>query len=203
MRYLRLAMKITPIFKNLALTISLLAFFASCSATQNTRILKVAGGENPNYPQSPSNKASSELLQTVNQFRADNGIAPLQRHAGLERLAWQHSEYLRQNRGKFSLYGKNVSHFGSESRHLFARERYRMENISENVAWSPGAASNSALRVLQLWKNSKDHLYNLKSNWTHTGIAVVIDSDGSAFATMLVATVSQSQMLMRERLSGF
>jgi hypothetical protein len=40
-------------------------------------------------------------------------------------------------------------------------------------------------------------------DWTHSGIGVVVDSDGTVFATQLFATRSYSQMAFREKMNSF
>ena len=44
--------------------------------------------------------------------------------------------------------------------------------------------------LIELWKDSKDHHKNMLDDWTHTGIGVVVDSDGMVFATQIFSTVS-------------
>jgi len=151
----------------------------------------------------PDTSMSGRVFDAVNDYRRGQGAEILQRHAGLDRLALKHSEYLSKNRGTFSIYGKNVSHHGFDGRALIARQNYSMLNVSENVAaaYNPGAATPSAL--LSLWRNSKDHNKNMTDDWTHTGVGVVVDSDGTVFATQLFATRSYSQMAFRERMNSF
>ncbi|RYD29263.1 MAG: CAP domain-containing protein [Verrucomicrobiaceae bacterium] len=151
----------------------------------------------------PDSSLSGQVLQEVNSYRHSHGASDLQRHNGLDRLAQEHCEYLRQNRGKFGLYGKNVSHYGFEGRALAARERYQMFNVSENVAAANSPGKNAAPTLVKLWSESKDHDHNMRSAWTHTGVGVVVDSDGTVFSTQLFGTVSSSQMTMRERFNRF
>ena len=151
----------------------------------------------------PDDSLSGQIYQAVNSYRRSRGAAELQRHAGLDRLAQSHCEYLRQNRGKFGIYGKNVSHYGSEGRALVARERYQMLNSSENVASVKTTGKNIVPALMNLWTNSKDHEKSLLSSWTHTGVGVVVDDDGTVFSTEIFATVSYSQMITRQRFSGF
>lgn len=151
----------------------------------------------------PDSSTSSRLYQEVNSYRHSKGANELQRHPGLDRLAQEHCEYLRQNRGSFSLSGRNVSHFGFEGRALVARNLYQMENISENVAAANQPGGNAISALMGLWKGSKDHHKNMCDSWTHTGIGVVKDADGMVFATQLFSTVSHSQMSTRERFNRF
>lgn len=151
----------------------------------------------------PDSSASNRLLQEVNSYRRSHGARELQRHPGLDRLAQEHSEYLRKHRGTFKLHGQNVSHIGFEGRALVARERYEMENVSENVAAANHPGSNMTSVLMSLWKGSKDHHKNMLDDWTQTGIGVVVDSDGMVFATEIFSNVCNSQMSVRERFNRF
>lgn len=146
---------------------------------------------------------TGRLFQEVNNYRASKGKASVQRHPGLDKLAQQHSEYLRAHRGSFSLSGKNVSHIGFEGRALYARERYQMDNVSENVAAATRPGQNSPHLLLQLWQGSKDHNENMLDDWTYSGIGVAVDEDGTVFATQLFGNASMSQMSMRTRFNQF
>lgn len=151
----------------------------------------------------PDSSLTGQVLQQVNAYRATKGAVPLQRHSGLDRLAHEHCEYLRKHRGSFQLSGKNVSHFGFEGRALAARELYNMHNVSENVAAATRPGKDKAGVLVSLWKGSKDHHKNMIDDWTHTGIGVVVDSDGTVFSTQLFSTVSMNQMSVRERFNRF
>jgi uncharacterized protein YkwD len=145
---------------------------------------------------------AGRLFDEINAYRQSQGLSGLQRHAGLDRLAREHCEYLRQNRGTFSLYGRNVSHYGFDGRALVAREQYQMASVSENVA-ATNQPGNPAPILLALWRDSKDHHKNMTDDWTCSGVGVVVDSDGMVFATQLFATRNLSQLAMRERLTSF
>ena len=186
----------TSTYIHLLATASALALVACAHTPQSTRLPVSA-------TVSPKKSTTGSLFNDVNAYRRSQGKAELQRHGGLDRLAQEHSEYLRRNRGSFKLNGRNVSHFGFEGRALVARERYQMENVSENVAAALNPGSTDAATLLNLWKNSKDHHKNMLDSWTHSGMGVVVDSDGMVFATQLFSTVSMSQMSVRERFNRF
>lgn len=173
------------------------AFLASC-----------ANQPVPNkMPVSASMKSDSSvtgrLFQEVNEYRASKGKQAVQRHPGLDKLAQQHSEYLRAHRGTFSLSGRNVSHIGFEGRTLYARERYEMANVSENVAAATRPGNNSPHQLLSLWQGSNDHNKNMLDDWTYSGIGVAVDEDGTVFATQLFGNTGMSQMTMRNRFNQF
>jgi uncharacterized protein YkwD len=143
------------------------------------------------------------VFDAVNSYRSQRGASALQRHAGLDRLAQNHCEYLREHRGTFKLHGKNVSHFGFDGRALAARERYQMQNVSENVAAAHSPGKSPAPVIVKLWEGSKDHESNMRDSWSQTGVGVVVDKDGMVFVTQLFATVSNSQLATRERFNRF
>lgn len=151
----------------------------------------------------PDASKTTRLFQEVNSYRRSQGARELERHAGLDQLAQAHCEYLRQHRGTFVLHGKNVSHCGFDGRVLVARERYQMLNISENVAAGNTTGTKPEAVLMHLWEGSKDHHKNLVNNWTHTGVGMVVDSDGMVFGTELFATVGRFQMERRERFTRF
>jgi uncharacterized protein YkwD len=174
------------------------AVFTSCATPPATTRVPVSASMRTDNP------AASRVHEQVNAYRQSKGRSALQRHAGLDRLAQQHCEYLRKNRGTFSLSGKNVSHYGFEGRALYARESFSMNSVSENVAATSRSSANPAPVLLELWKNSKSHHQNMLESWTHTGVGVVVDSDGMVFSTQLFATMAlPSQMALRERFNRF
>ena len=152
-----------------------------------------------------SGSLSNRILQEVNSYRASIGARPLTRNSGLDRLAQEHCEFLRRNRGTFKVHGSNVSHQGFENRTLMARRYYNIGQLGENVAAASGGASNAPSKLVQMWKSSPAHHFAMKGNWQETGIGVVVDSDGMVFATQLFGTASMPQMAYRDafQLSSF
>lgn len=183
------------------------AALASCASPPESTRMPVSAtirSETAAPPTVRSDKSTAgRLFDAVNDYRLSQGEQPVQRHSGLDHLAQKHCEYLRSNRGTFSLYGKNVSHYGFDGRAIAAREGYQMSSVSENVAAANYPGSNSSAVIVELWKNSKDHHKNMTESWSHSGIGVVVDSDGMVFATQLFATKSNSQMAFRDRLNSF
>ncbi len=179
------------------IAVACVSALASCGISSKTAQMPVAATPRPD------SSVTGGVLQAVNSYRRDHGASDLVRHAGLDRLAQEHSEYLMAHRGTFSLSGKNVSHIGFEGRTLIARERFQMVSISENVLATSHLGKNPAPTLVKLWSESKDHEYNMRSSWTHTGIGLVVDSDGMAICTQLFATINYSHLASRQRFSGF
>lgn len=175
-----------------------LGILASCSAPSETSRTPVA------YRSDSS--LSGIIHHDVNNLRIAHGGRALKQHAGLDKLARDHCEFLRQNRGTFSLYGKNVSHHGAEGRAVVAMKNLEMLSFSENVAWTMTGPNHAATSqaLIKLWRASPKHRDTmLEKEWTDTGIGVVIDADGSVFATQIFATKNLSHMAMRERFNQF
>lgn len=158
-------------------------------------------------PVSASSHASSSLadrlFDDVNAYRRSKGASNLVRHAGLDKLAQEHCQYLMQHRGSFSLKGKNVSHIGAQDRFIVAQHVYQMANVSENVASCSKSSGSTTQALITLWKNSDDHHRNMIDVWTHSGIGVAVDADGMVFATQIFATKNNSLMQTRDRFNQF
>ena len=140
----------------------------------------------------------------VNSFRGSKGYSALNRHVGLDRLAQQHSEFMLKNRGKFgSGIAGNLTHYGFEERALAAQRTMSMANVAENVATCSGSGNGSASTMVNAWINSPGHVVNMKGKWDASGIGVVVDSDGTVFATQIFATRNHSHMAMPDRMRQF
>ena len=86
---------------------------------------------------------------------------------------------------------------------MYARERYNMMSISENVAAANHPGTSASDVIVKLWSASRDHNYNMCTSWTHTGVGTVVDSDGMVFSTQIFATISNSQFTFRNRIKSF
>ena len=137
---------------------------------------------------------ANQIVQEVNNYRESIGAAALSRNSGLDHLAQQHSEFLMNNRGKFSLYGKNVSHYGFEGRASAARYQLNVSSLGENVIAGQRLSGNVAKTLVNSWRGSPGHDENMRQKWALTGIGVVVDPQGNVYATQLfgVQGISQS-----------
>jgi uncharacterized protein YkwD len=138
----------------------------------------------------------------VNSYRSARGESALPRHPGLDRLAQQHSEFMRQNRGKFG--SSDLTHYGFEERALMAQRTMSMSNVGENIATCSRTGKDAAASVLvNAWKNSSSHDKNMRGHWDVTGVGVVVDSDGTVFATQLFASEDHTNMALKNRMRQF
>jgi uncharacterized protein YkwD len=139
----------------------------------------------------------------VNSHRGSIGKPAVRRHAGLDRIAQQHSEFMRLNRGKFQGGSSNLSHYGFEERAMAAQHYLGMSSVAENIATCSGGFNSPATTLVEAWKKSSGHAKNLKGQWDVTGIGVVVDADGTVFATQIFATENHSHMAMVDRMKQF
>jgi len=180
--------------------LAMIGAMVSCSSqlSQPTTVMPVSAS----YRNGESN-LSAQVFNEVNNYRRAHGAPNLVRHAGLDRLAQQHCEYLLKHRGEYSLYGKTVSHMGFEGRAVIAREKLNMPYLGENVVAASGGGSNPAPTLVNLWAASKNHNHNMTSKWSYTGIGSVIADDGTVISTQLFGTTVNSQMQMVDRFRRF
>lgn len=194
-------MRGVPMKTSLCFTLAMAAgvfALASCASQPTARKVPVSASVQPKNP------ISDRIYQDVNGYRASRGASQLRRHAGLDRLAQAHSQYLLEKRGTFGLHGSNVSHMGFEGRALVAREHYQMSAVSENVAAVNGRSENEASQaLLKLWKGSPEHHENMVDDWQFTGIGTAVAEDGTVFSTQLFANEGVGRMLTRTRFTSF
>ena len=174
-------------------------FLASCASTpEMTRVPMAA-----HSPSSSGSASSGELHAKINSYRASIGKRPLQRHSGLDKLAYEHCRFMAANKGKFTMGSSTISHYGSEERALKARHTYGVGNMAENIAGGV-IPTNVSSRLLDSWVKSRDHHSNLKQDWDATGVGVYRAPDGTVYATQLFATIPpKSHMALMDRINGF
>ena len=155
-----------------------------------------------NHQRSQTSSTTDKLHDTINNYRKSKGAKTLKRHSGLDKLAYQHSKYMAENRGEFTLGSKNISHYGFENRARVAKSGYRMQSVAENVAGGKISA-NIPQTLLKSWNLSNKHAHNLVADWDVTGLGVYITEDSIVYATQLFATENKSNMALMDRMRRF
>ena len=98
-------------------------------------------------------RLAGNIHAQVNAYRQSLGKPGLKRHAGLDRLAQQHSEFMRRNRGKFGKGSKgNLTHLGFEERSLMAQRGMGMSDVGENVG-TCSRMGRLADILVEAWRN--------------------------------------------------
>jgi uncharacterized protein YkwD len=171
-----------------------MAMLASCASPYQTPAAQPTA--------TPAEAAmANAVFQEVNAYRRTRGCAPVQRHQGLDGLARRHSQFLRANRGKFDINGKDLSHDGFDQRAVIAQRLYNIQSIGENLAAATIGGSAAAPFIVKLWANSPSHDHNMRNTWANTGIGVAIADDGKVFVTQIFGTqASSSHSDSRDRL---
>ena len=169
---------------------------ASCGPQLDMTSVPMSSGS----PSKGDGSLAGNIHSQVNAHRGAIGKTSLPRHAGLDRLAQQHSEFMVRNRDKIE---GGLTHYGFEERAMAAQRLMSMSNVAENIATCSGGFSSPTSTLVNAWKNSSGHAKNMKSNWDVTGVGVAVAPDGTVFATQIFASQSQSHMAMTDRMRQF
>jgi uncharacterized protein YkwD len=172
--------------------------FASCGPQLDLTSVPMSAGKAPATRSDGS--LNGRLHSEVNAHREALGKSKLPRHAGLDRMAQQHSEFMMRNRYKIE---GGLTHYGFEERSLAAQRLMGMSNVAENIATCSGGFSSPASTLVDAWKRSSGHAKNMKSGWDVTGVGVAVAPDGRVFATQIFASKSQSHLAMTDRMRQF
>lgn len=164
----------------LILAAAIACVLPSCSAPSPTFAKVPVSGS-----LSKDSSLSGQVFEEVNSYRASKGKGALVRHAGLDRLAQKHCDYLVKTRGRYGLHGSNVSHMGFEGRAAIARHKYSISSIGENVVSS---TTKTSKHLVNLWIGSKSHEYNMRNDWTCTGVATAVTAEGTVISTQIFGT---------------
>lgn len=158
---------------------------ASCSSSNIA--IKSTGEEVVVASSSNEERLALKIHDEVNAYRQSVGLSPVKHHAGLAKLASQHSNFMRDNAGRFSIEGKLISHYGLNGRRVLAQKKYGIESIGENViaSYEMGQGDNLAKTMVAGWLRSPNHKHNIDASWANSGLSVRFDDDGRVFVTQL------------------
>ena len=175
---------------------------ASCSPPSHSVRVPMSGAPPPATASDSS--LSGAIHSQVNAYRRTQGKPALPRHAGLDRMAREHAESMRRNRGQSgrSAAGR-ISHDGFEERSLEARRLMGLRDVGENVGTCRGSRSGAAGTLVTAWAGSAGHRMNLKGAWSRTGIGAVVDADGTVFAVQIFGSDDRSHLTLSNRMRGF
>ena len=110
-----------------------------------------------------------QVLQLVNQYRADGGCNPLEMQSQLSAAAQGHANAMAA-KNFFGHASKNGAKFSSRIK----AQGYRGHKYAENIA----AGYGSAEKVVSIWMNSSGHRVNIMNcAFTETGIAMAYQED--------------------------
>lgn len=114
---------------------------------------------------------NSQVLASVNRFRAAHGLVALHESPALDRSARRHSLEM----GRLGYFGHSSAdgmQFWQRIRHFYPAHGYSYWAAGENLVWA--SPRLSAERAMRLWIASPPHRANLLSRqWRQIGISAV------------------------------
>ncbi|MBG0832289.1 S8 family serine peptidase [Planomonospora sp. ID67723] len=128
---------------------------------------------------------TARVVQLVNQYRQQQGCAPLTQNARLDSAAQGHSADMAENR-----YFSHTSRDGrSPGDRMRAAGFSPLRLWGENIAWGQRTADS----VMRSWMNSRGHRANiLNCKFTHIGVGVAKNSQGRIYWTQNFAATTTS-----------
>jgi uncharacterized protein YkwD len=162
---------------------------ASCSPPFASVKVPVSGAP----PAASGAALAGSIHSQVNGFRRARGKPELRRDARLDRLAGDHAESMRRNRGAAGGGGAgSISHDGFKERSFQARRLMGLSDVGENVGTCRGHRTAAAGTLVTAWTGSAGHRMNLEGVWSRTGIGAVVDDDGTVFAVQIFGNDDRS-----------
>lgn len=130
----------------------------------------------------------SEILTAINAQRASIGLPALVEDTRITSLAAEHNQNMADATIASGGSAILISHDGFTARatQIFS---FGYNRAGENVAANRGFDSSQvASALVSSWVNSAEHLANINGDFTHTGVAVLVDTrDNTVYATQLFA----------------
>ncbi|NJO48563.1 MAG: CAP domain-containing protein [Leptolyngbyaceae cyanobacterium RM2_2_4] len=132
-------------------------------------------------PAGQTSSPHAELEQVVhaqiNQYRAEQGLPPLEFSAEISEVARQHSQAMAEGQAAFS-------HDGFEQRGQAIAQKIPYRTVAENLAFNQGF-SDPVTQAVKGWIDSPGHHANIKGDFDLTGIGVAKNEQGEYYLTQL------------------
>lgn len=112
-----------------------------------------------------------EVLDLVNIYRSENGLADLDYIDDISRQAIAHNDHMVER--------DEVCHHDFPSRYSALVNSVEAKSVSENVAFG----YRTAEAVVNAWVKSEGHQKNMLGDHTHFGISVKEDGEGKLYYT--------------------
>jgi uncharacterized protein YkwD len=131
----------------------------------------------------------SDVLQQLNEIRAEHALPPLRSNAKLAAAAEQHSREMASS-GYFDHASADGSSFSSRIAHWYPLANYGSWVVGENILWA--SPSVGATRAMRMWMRSPEHRANiLNADWRDVGVgAVHVARAGGAFRNLPVTIIT-------------
>lgn len=149
------------------LTVLSILLLASC--TQDS----IEGMEAPVGTYENVTEMESQMLDIVNQHRAEMGLSPFQFSKVAYDCANAHTDYM--------ISQGQISHDNFMARATMIEAEANAQMVEENVA----KGYTSTQLALKAWLNSPDHRKPLEGDLNYTGISIKVDASGNLYYTEL------------------
>ncbi len=130
--------------------------------------------EDPEFELPDNLPVSEAILELVNQHRLSENLNELELSTEAEESAILHSSNMANGLVDFG-------HDGSDERFDALGEATGATGFGENVAFGQKDAED----VMEAWLNSSGHRANIEGDFTHLGVGVVEDENGSPYYTQI------------------
>ncbi len=158
-------------------------------ANPNEAINDTGNEVDPDTNSSLEGQYADQIYTQINQERVSRGLSTLSRDTAIgdstiDTQCSDHNIYMRENATPGGILQINQDGVQSRIDNLVAAG-YR--SFAENSAAHRGVSSGAvASEFVKIWVNSSEHLKIITGNYTHTGVAVTVDSrDGTVYATQI------------------
>lgn len=133
----------------------------------------------------------AHIKRQVNAVRAQHGLAAVREHAGLSGVARDHCREMALEAASKNV-GLAISHKGFMERQFYAKNRYNLVAVGENLAGNWGAGEDTARKIVNDWMNSPAHRRNLLSKWQVAGVGVYKSPSGAVYVSQLFGSGGES-----------
>jgi len=147
------------------------------------------------YAESESNNVATleqQVQELVNNHRTAMGLAPLEYHEDIARIARRHSNDMAN--GYVSM-----GHEGADERGRILARMITYNQFAENVAENSQTVSSTAEAAVAGWLNSPGHRVNLEGNYTLSGIGIARNGNTFFFTQIFLTSSGSSRPAMASR----
>ncbi|MEL6973840.1 MAG: CAP domain-containing protein [Bacteroidota bacterium] len=153
------------------------SLFVTCSQSESNGELPVGTGTDGQTNPIDAVQMEIELLNLINEHRAQLGKSTLLSMPAVEKYAEDHNTYMiSQNR---------LSHDNFNSRAVSISNETSASEVAENVARFYGTAE----KALEGWLDSNDHKGTLEGSYSHTALKINLDASGKPYFTQIFLTL--------------